>query len=205
MTKTKSRILAALALTTALTAPVLIAPMFTAPAAVAAAPTVSAVQDFSDLAAKVTPAVVNVAVTMKAGAGEDGDEPRMSSDQQKQMAIIARDYLDEPVAVNDLGFVSYYAPRYVLDLGGLASYEALQAHAADPDLRVRARFARECAELPTVYAGALWAAERWLAGQPAASEAVVTAACLVAIDPFAADAVVDVVEELVVAVVDASA
>src|ERR1044072_7989049 len=85
MTKTKSRILAALALTTALTAPVLIAPMFTAPAAVAAAPTVSGVQDFSDLAAKVTPAVVNVAVTMKAGAGEDGDEPRMSSDQQKQM------------------------------------------------------------------------------------------------------------------------
>src|SRR6185295_19793372 len=89
MTKTKSRILAALALTTALTAPVLIAPMFTAPAAVAAAPTVSGVQDFSDLAAKVTPAVVNVAVTMKAGAGDDSDELRMAdkdkSDQQKQM------------------------------------------------------------------------------------------------------------------------
>ncbi|HZX86067.1 MAG TPA: Do family serine endopeptidase [Reyranella sp.] len=84
MTKTKSRILTALALTTALTAPVLIAPLFTAPSAVAAAPTVSGVQDFSDLAAKVSPAVVNVAVTMKAG-GEDGDEPRMSSDQQKQM------------------------------------------------------------------------------------------------------------------------
>ena len=59
MTKTKSRILTALALTTALTAPVLIAPMFTAPAAVAAAPTLSGVQDFSDLAAKVTPSVVN--------------------------------------------------------------------------------------------------------------------------------------------------
>lgn len=84
MTKTKTRILTALALTTALTAPVLIAPMFTAPAAVAAAPTVSGVQDFSDLAAKVSPAVVNVAVTMKAG-GDDGDETRMSSDQQKQM------------------------------------------------------------------------------------------------------------------------
>jgi serine protease Do len=84
MTKTKSRILTALALTTALTAPVLIAPLFTAPAAVAAAPTVSGVQDFSDLAAKVTPAVVNVAVTMKAGAA-DGDETRMSGDQQKQM------------------------------------------------------------------------------------------------------------------------
>ena len=89
MTKTKSRILTALALTTALTAPVLIAPMFTAPSAVAAAPTVSGVQDFSDLAAKVTPAVVNVAVTMKGGAADDSDEMRMSdkdkADQQKQM------------------------------------------------------------------------------------------------------------------------
>jgi hypothetical protein len=54
---------------------------------------------------------------------------RNIADQQKQMAIIARDYLDEPVAVNDLGFVSFLAPRYILDLGGLASYEALQARA----------------------------------------------------------------------------
>ena len=54
---------------------------------------------------------------------------RNIADQQKQMAIIARDYLDEPVAVNDLGFVSFYSPRYVLDLGGLASYEALKARA----------------------------------------------------------------------------
>ncbi len=77
MTKTKSRILTALALTTALTAPALIAPLFSAPAAIAAP---QVVQDFSDLAAKVTPAVVNVAVTMKAGA-EDGDEPR-SAEQQ---------------------------------------------------------------------------------------------------------------------------
>ena len=87
MTKTKTRILTALALTTALTAPVLIAPLFTAPPAVAAAPTVSGVQDFSDLAAKVTPAVVNVSVTMK--GGDDSDELRMSdkdrSEQQKQM------------------------------------------------------------------------------------------------------------------------
>ena len=56
---------------------------------------------------------------------------RNVADQQKQLAIIARDYLKEPVAVNDLGFVSYYAPPYILDLGGLASYEALRAH-ADP-------------------------------------------------------------------------
>ena len=85
MTKTKT-ILAALALTTALTAPVLIVPLLSAPAAVAAAPTMSGVQDFSDLAAKVTPAVVNVAVTMKAGADDD-DDIQMSdrSQQQNQM------------------------------------------------------------------------------------------------------------------------
>jgi serine protease Do len=85
MTKTKT-ILAALALTTALTAPVLIVPLLSAPAAVAAAPTMSGVQDFSDLAAKVTPAVVNLAVTMKAGAADD-DETQMSdrSQQQNQM------------------------------------------------------------------------------------------------------------------------
>ena len=81
MTKTKSRILAALALTTALTAPALIVPMFSAPAAIAAP---QVVQDFSDLAAKVTPAVVNVAVTMKAGA-EGGEDVRMSGPRDKQM------------------------------------------------------------------------------------------------------------------------
>lgn len=54
---------------------------------------------------------------------------RNIADQQKQMAIIARDYLDEPVAVNDLGFVSFYARHYVLDLVGLASLEALHAWA----------------------------------------------------------------------------
>lgn len=82
MTKTKT-ILAALAVTTALTAPALIAPMFTAPTAIAGQ-TVSGVQDFSELAAKVTPAVVNVAVTMKAGAADD-EEVRASGPQDKQM------------------------------------------------------------------------------------------------------------------------
>jgi serine protease Do len=82
MTKTKT-ILTALALTTALTAPVLVVPMLTAPPAIAGQ---AAVQDLSDLAAKVTPAVVNVAVTMKAGAADD-DETQMSdrSQQQNQM------------------------------------------------------------------------------------------------------------------------
>src|SRR5216683_3209924 len=80
MTKTKT-ILAALALTTALTAPVLVVPMLTAPPAIAGQ---AAVQDLSDLAAKVTPAVVNVAVTMKAGAAADDEETQMSDRSQQQ-------------------------------------------------------------------------------------------------------------------------
>src|SRR5271169_1857582 len=79
MTKTKT-ILTALALTTALTAPVLVVPMLTAPPAIAGQ---AVVQDLSDLAAKVTPAVVNVAVTMKAGAADD-DETQMSDRSQQQ-------------------------------------------------------------------------------------------------------------------------
>jgi serine protease Do len=71
MTKTK-KLFAALALTTALTAPALVAPMLITTPAVAG----EATHDFADLAAKVTPAVVNVAVTMKAGAGDD--ETQMS-------------------------------------------------------------------------------------------------------------------------------
>lgn len=41
-------------------------------------------------------------------------------------------------------------------------------HRHDPDPRVRARYARECRGLATVYAGAAWAAERWLKDRPAA-------------------------------------
>src|SRR5215472_14270202 len=94
MTKTKA-ILAALGVTTALTAPALIAPLFSAPTAVAAAPTVSGVQDFSDLAAKVTPAVVNVAVTVKAGA-DDGDDTQMADrGQQQQMDEFMQRFMDQ--------------------------------------------------------------------------------------------------------------
>ena len=73
MTTLKSKLFAALALSTALTAPALIVPAFMAAPALAG----QALQDYSDLAAKVTPAVVNVAVTMNATA-EDEDETRMA-------------------------------------------------------------------------------------------------------------------------------
>jgi serine protease Do len=91
MTKTKSRIYAALALTTALTAPALIVPMLTAPAAIAGEPVP---HDFSDLAAKVTPAVVNVSVTMKADAA-DNEETQMSDrSSQSQMEEFMRQFAE---------------------------------------------------------------------------------------------------------------
>jgi serine protease Do len=83
MTKTKT-ILTALALTTALTAPVLVVPMLTAPPAIAGQ---AVVQDLSDLAAKVTPAVVNVAVTMKAGAADDDETHLADRSQQQQQQM----------------------------------------------------------------------------------------------------------------------
>lgn len=41
-----------------------------------------------------------------------------------------------------------------------------QRHKDDPDTRVRERYRRECRHLPTVYAGALWAGQRWLGANP---------------------------------------
>jgi serine protease Do len=88
MTKMKSKIFAALALTTALTAPALIVPLVTAPPAIAG----EALHDYSDLAAKVTPAVVNVQVTMKAEA--DSDEMRMSGNGQSDMEEFMRQFAE---------------------------------------------------------------------------------------------------------------
>jgi serine protease Do len=88
VTKTK-RIFAALALTTALTAPAVIVPMFTAPPAIAG----EATHDFADLAAKVTPAVVNVQVTMKS---DDDDSMNMSDNgsAQQQMEEFMRQFAE---------------------------------------------------------------------------------------------------------------
>ncbi len=47
--------------------------------------------------------------------------------QHKQMARFAKDFVKAPVAVMDIGHVSWRNPDYVLDLWGLASPEALKA------------------------------------------------------------------------------
>ncbi len=46
-------------------------------------------------------------------------------EQHYQMHRFAVDYYKAPIAVNDLGLVSYQNDAYVLDFGGLASREAL--------------------------------------------------------------------------------
>lgn len=48
-------------------------------------------------------------------------------EQQYQMHRFVYDYYKEPVAINDLGWVAYENPSYVLDLWGLASLDALNA------------------------------------------------------------------------------
>jgi hypothetical protein len=47
-------------------------------------------------------------------------------EQQFQMHRFVMEYLQAPVAVNDLGWVAFHNPNYVLDLWGLASSDALQ-------------------------------------------------------------------------------
>jgi hypothetical protein len=47
-------------------------------------------------------------------------------EQQYQMHRFSVEYYKKPVAVNDLGYVSYRNGSYVLDLGGLSSIEALK-------------------------------------------------------------------------------
>jgi hypothetical protein len=56
-------------------------------------------------------------------------------EQQFQMHRFINDFYRAPVAVNDLGLVSYHNSNFVLDLGGLASEEAriLKASGADAE------------------------------------------------------------------------
>ncbi len=47
-------------------------------------------------------------------------------EQQYQMHRFATEYYNKPLAVNDLGYVSYHNNNYILDLWGLASIDALK-------------------------------------------------------------------------------
>ncbi len=51
--------------------------------------------------------------------------PKAVAAQQGQMARFAKEFVLAPVAVNDIGFVAWRNPSFVLDLWGLASSDAL--------------------------------------------------------------------------------
>ena len=53
--------------------------------------------------------------------------------QQFQMHRFVNDFYRAPVAVNDLGLVSYHNPNFVLDLGGVASEQARILKSSDAD------------------------------------------------------------------------
>ena len=82
---------------------------------VSPAPTLALVAALALLAGR--PYLTNLAHTPLASAN--------IYEQQFQMRRFAVDYYRGPVAVNDLGLVSFRNPSYVLDLWGLASPEAL--------------------------------------------------------------------------------
>ncbi len=52
--------------------------------------------------------------------------------QQGQMARLAKMHFAEPVAVNDLGWVAWANPDYVLDLWGLANHDARRIRLGQP-------------------------------------------------------------------------
>lgn len=53
--------------------------------------------------------------------------PRAIHLQQAEMSRFAKDHVQAAVAVNDLGYIAWNNPNYVLDLWGLASSAALEA------------------------------------------------------------------------------
>ncbi|MCW1884451.1 hypothetical protein OKA04_06890 [Luteolibacter flavescens] len=72
--------------------------------------------------------------------------PMASNDiysQQEQMHRFATGWWQRPVAVHDLGWVSYKNDAYVLDLWGLGSQKALEARLSDKDPSWRIKMARE--------------------------------------------------------------
>lgn len=86
-------------------------------------------------------------------------------DQQYQMHRFAVEFYKRPVAVNDLGWVAYRNPNYVLDLWGLGSEEARRVHGtANAGETFRALADRHDVGLVMVYEDWLGAAlpRRWV-------------------------------------------
>jgi hypothetical protein len=65
-------------------------------------------------------------------------------EQQYQMHRFVNDFYRAPVAVNDLGLVSYHNSSFVLDLGGLASEKARILKASDASAEEYRAFVAGC-------------------------------------------------------------
>jgi hypothetical protein len=73
-------------------------------------------------------------------------------EQQYQLHRFVVDYYKKPVAVNDLGYVSYMNKNYVLDLWGLASIEALNLRLTENNFSWMSLLAkRKHVELAMIY------------------------------------------------------
>lgn len=81
--------------------------------------------------------------------------------QQYQMHRFVTQYYRAPVAVNDLGWVSYRNDNYVLDLWGLGSAKALAARQAQSDVTWMDDLAREKG------VGLVMIYDHWFTGVPA--------------------------------------
>jgi len=115
----------------------------------------SVVLDGAALAALLYTCIVYVLASV-----ETPSFARGTYEQQYQMHRFAMDYYRRPVAVNDLGWVSYRNPNYVLDLWGLGSEAARQARAAgEPGSAWMDRLAK------ARHVGMAMIYEPWFAGQ----------------------------------------
>lgn len=84
-------------------------------------------------------------------------------EQQYQMHRFVVDYYKKPVAVNDIGYVSYKNSNYVLDLYGLASVEALNYRKSRRDFGWMNELAKEKkVELVMAYAQWFKAPNNWI-------------------------------------------
>lgn len=75
-------------------------------------------------------AVLNMSTPYIAATLNTPKASRGIYEQQYQMHRFAVDFLNQPIAVNDLGFVAYRNPNFVLDLIGLGSEPVRKAKAA---------------------------------------------------------------------------
>ena len=74
--------------------------------------------------------LVTLALTYQTVFGDRGQYATQAIHlQQGQMARLVHDHLKVPTAVNDIGYVSYQSPVYILDLLGLGNREALLTRA----------------------------------------------------------------------------